>query len=95
MGDGLPPVPQKLDRIGKAEYIDMYDLLFEFWITPCSKEDLALQRLARSRGHKRTLEIHFWLQCFAVYMVVVNSKYQNWVLEIMAYMIQKIRNMKG
>ena len=91
MGDRLSPVPLTQDRIGKAKYIDMYDLLFEFWITPCSKEEMALQRLASSMGHKQTLEIHFWLLCFAVYMVVVDSKYQNWVLEMMACMIQIIR----
>ena len=55
------------------------------------RQEVALQRLARSSGHKRTLEIHFWLQFFAVCVLVVDSKYKNWVLEMMAYMIQIIR----
>ena len=92
MGDGLPPVPPKLaDRIGKGEYIELCDLLPEFWITPRSEEEVASQRLARSKGRKRTQEIHVWLQCFAVYVAVVASKCSNRVPDMMAYMIQIIR----
>ena len=32
MGDGLPPVPAKLaDKIGKGEFVEMFELLPKFW----------------------------------------------------------------
>ena len=74
MGDGTPTVPPKLaDRIGKGSTLRC-DLLPEFWIIPRSEEEVTSQRLAKSRGRKRTQEIHVWLQCFAVYVAVVASK---------------------
>ena len=41
VGDGLPPVPQRLaDKINRWEFIDMGKLLPEFWLVP-KDEDLA------------------------------------------------------
>ena len=91
IGEGLPPVSPKLaNRISKGEYIDMCDLLPEFLIIPHSKEEIALQRFARSRGWRRTQEIHVWLQCFVLYVAVVAVKCLRRVLEMMAYIIQII-----
>ena len=92
MGDRLLQVTPKLaGRIGKGEYIDMCDLLPKFWITPHNKEEMASQRLARSKRRKRTQEIYVWLQCFAAYVAMIASKCSNRVPEMMAYMIQIIR----
>ena len=88
IGEGLPPVPPRLaSKITKGEYMDMCDLLPEFWVTPHSEEEVASQRSARSRGRKRTQEIHVWLQCFALYAAVAAVKC---LAEMMAYMIQII-----
>ena len=85
IGEGLPPVPPRLaSKIAKGEYMDMCDLLPEFWVTPHSEEEVASQRSARSRGRKRTQEIHVWLQCFALYAAVAAVKCPSRVPEMMA-----------
>ena len=92
IGEGLPPVlPRLASKISKGEFMDMCDLLPEFWVTPHSEEEVASQRSARSRGRKRTQEIHVWLQCFALYAAVAAVKCPNRVPEMMAYMIQIIQ----
>ena len=53
IGEDLPPVPPRLaSKISKGEYMDMCDLLPEFWVTPHSEEEVASQRSARSWGWK-------------------------------------------
>ena len=40
LGDGLPPVPAKLaERIGRWEYIEMYELQPEFWPSQKATEE--------------------------------------------------------
>lgn len=92
VGDGLPPVPQKtVDRIQKGEYVEMGDLLPEFWVAPREGEDKTAQGMARSRGRRRTQDICVWSQCFAIYVAVMSAKWPQRVPEMMAYMIQIIR----
>ena len=64
VGDGLPPVPKRMvDRINKGEYIEMGDLLPEFWVAPREGEEAAAQKLARNRGRRQTQDICVWSQC--------------------------------
>lgn len=91
IGEGLPPVPQKLvDRIQKGEFIEMCELLPEFWIAPREGEEASGLKLAKSKGRKHTQDICVWLQCFAVYVAVV-SRWPKQVPELMTYMIHIIR----
>jgi len=92
VGDGLPPVPQKIvEQIHKGEYIEMCELLPEFWMAPREGEESATQRTAKSRGRRQTQDIHVWLQCFAVYVAVMSARWPKQVPEMMAYMMHIIR----
>ena len=90
--DGLPPVPQRMvDRVHKGEYIEMGDMLPEFWVAPREGKEATAQRLARNRGRRQTQDICVWSQCFAIYVAVMSTKWPQRVPEMMAYMIQIIR----
>ena len=92
MGEGLPPVPQKLvERIQKGEFVKMCELLPEFWIAPREGEDMSGLKTAKSKGRKHTQEICVWLQCFAVYVAVMSARWPKRVPEMMAYMIHIIK----
>ena len=56
VGDEHLLMPQKMvDQIHKGEYVEMADLLLKFWVAPMQGgEEAATQRLARSRGRRRT-----------------------------------------
>ena len=59
MGDGLSPVSQRMmDQIHKGEYKEMAHLLPEFWVAPREGEEATAQKLARSRGRRRTQDIY-------------------------------------
>lgn len=62
IGEGLPPVPAKLTaKILRHEFMEMHELLPEFWNEP--KEDN--RPATRAKVKKRVLYITVWLQCFA------------------------------
>ena len=88
LGDGLPPVPARLaGRIGRWEFIEMVDLLPEFWSTLKPGESSA----KRTKAKKRVQDINVWLQCFALYVGVMATKSPERVPELMAYMISILR----
>ena len=94
IGEGLPPVPSKLaDRIRKWEYIDMSELLPEYWgqmsLKPAETLNGAQQPTAR-RPRKVT-EITSWVQCFASYVGVLAGPSPEAVPELMAYLIHIVR----
>ena len=83
VGDGLPPVPAKLAaRIVKWEFIQMHELLPEFWM---EGEGSSKAGANRGKGKKRVKDVQVWLQCFAQYVSVLSSKYPEAVPELMAY----------
>ena len=91
LGDGLPPIPAKLtERICRWEYIDMSDLLPEFWPDQKAEEGTA-KRANRSTAKKRVQDINVWLQCYAMYVGVMATKFPDMVPELMAYMISILR----
>ena len=59
LGDGIPPVPEKIAaKIRKGEFIEMGELLPEFWSPRGDDSDLGRNKVRRS--HKVT-DIFTWL----------------------------------
>ena len=91
LGDGFLPIPEKLtERICRCEYIDMSDLLPEFWLDQKAEEGTA-KRANRSTAKKRVQDINVLLQCYAVHIGVMATKFPNMVPELMLYMISILR----
>ena len=91
LGDGFPPIPAKLaERICRWEYIDISDLLPEFWPDQKAEEGTA-KRVNWSSAKKRVQNINVWLQCYAIYVGVMATKSPKMVPELMAYMISILR----
>ena len=87
MGDGLLPVPAKIvDRIGKGEFIEMYELLPELWSSQSSDTDSSKQA-KRAKGKKRVQYINVWLQCYALYVGLKAQTNPKLIPELMAYQI--------
>ncbi len=72
VGEGLPPIPKPIvDRIADWKFIDMAELLPEFWALLCGEED---SKKAASRRPKQVTDFHTWLQCFALYCGVLGRR---------------------
>ncbi len=88
MGEGVPPVPAKLaSRIRRGEFVDMGELLPEFWSTP--KEEGAKE--AKSRRARKVDDIFIWLQSFASYVVVRGAAAPELIAELMTYQSTIVR----
>ena len=88
IGEGLPPVPQKLaERIRRWEYVEMAELLPELWTAKL--EDPPKQSAARRKS--QVTDLVTWTQCFAVYVAVMAGKHPEAVPELMAYLISIVR----
>ena len=84
VGDGLPPVPPKLAaKIRRWEFIEMGELLPEFW---ASKDEEGDKRDSRPRRSRKVTDIFTWLQCYATYVAVLAQHEPSAVPELMAYM---------
>ena len=92
VGEALPPVPQKLaDRIQAWEFVEMSELLPEFWSQQRTDEKEGANRAGANRRKRPITEINVWLQCFAVYVGVMSAKHPEAIPELMAYMVAVIR----
>ena len=91
IGDGLPPVPPALAaKIRRGAFVDMGELLPEFWAL--SKEDDGNMRgEAKVRRSRKVTDIFTWLQCFGTYVSVLAPAYPDRIPELMAYMTMIIR----
>ena len=88
MGKGISPVPARLaERICRGEYVDMGELLPEFW----SGQKDETMREARSCRTCKVADIFTWLQSFGSYVVVRASGAPELVPELMAYQATIIR----
>ncbi len=94
-GEGLPPVPGKLsEKIRKWEYVEMAELLPEFWTSP-KEEGNGTRRSSLRRTHQVT-DTHTWVQCFATYVGVLAGRYPESIVELMAYLIQTcVQSLRG
>ena len=91
VGDGRPPVPYKLaQKIRRWEFVDMGELLPEFW---CSYRDDegAVKRPSSSRRTRKVTEIFTWVQCFNTYVSVLAPAHPETIPELMAYMSTIVR----
>lgn len=65
VGEGLPPVPTKLAaKIQQGEFVELADLLPEFWSSP--REDDHSKQEAKSRQARSIQDIFTWLQCYCL-----------------------------
>ena len=88
IGEGLPPVPARLvARILRHEFVEMHELLPEFW----HDQKDGGKTSDKAKAKKRALDLTVWLQCFAVYVGVLGPKFPPEVPELMAYMISIIQ----
>ena len=86
-GEGLPPVPSKLaEKIRRWEFIEMSEMLPEFWTQARFDEAESKPPVARRRRRQVT-EIFTWVQCFCTYVSVLSSKSPEVVPELMAYLV--------
>ena len=75
VGDGLPPVPARVAaKIGRWEFIEMYELLPEFWTQKGEETAGKLSTSSRAKARRRVQGINVWLQCFALYVSVMANK---------------------
>ena len=92
VGEGLPPVPPKLmERIERGDFMEMCELIPEFWMAHKGIEEGPTQRVARSKGRKQSQNIYVWLQSYVVYVAVIAGKHPARISELMAYMILIIK----
>ncbi len=86
VGEGLPPVPQHIaKKILNWKYVDMAELLPEFWADPKCEEDAS--KRSQPRRARQVTEITTWIQCYACYVSVLATKFPEAVPELMAYLV--------
>ena len=91
MGDGIPPVPAKLAaRIRKGEFVEMGELLPEFWAGP-KDEDSDFRRELKTRRSCKVVDIHTWVQCFSTYVATRAPQAPHLIPELMAYLATIVR----
>lgn len=92
IGDGLPPVPARVaDKITKWEFIEMHEMLPEFWAQKTDEAGGKASTSSKARARKRVQDINVWLQCFALYVSVMSAKDPGYIPELMAYMVSILR----
>lgn len=86
VGEGLPPVPPKLAaKILRWEFVDMSEMLPEYWSS--AKADEEDQKRAPPRRTRQVTDIFTWIQCFASYVSVLAGRFADCVPEMMAYLV--------
>ena len=83
VGEGVPPVPPKLvTRIHRLDFVEMGELLPEFWVE--SNREVDPDR--RPRRSRKVTDIFTWLQCFGSFTAVLATHNPGMIPELMAYM---------
>ena len=84
VGDGMPQVPAKLAaKIRRWEFVEMGELLPEFWAGPKEEEQ---SKECRVRQGRKVTDICTWVQCFGTYAAVLVPAEPLVVPELIAYM---------
>ena len=78
----LEKIIAKIMQIIRREYVDMWELLPEFWSNPWGSE--GAPRLERMKANSQQITV--WAQYFALYVYVMAKEYPECVSELMAYM---------
>ena len=82
VGEGMPPVPAKLAaRIWRWEYVEMGELLPEFWIGSKAEEG---ELKIRTRQGRKVSDIFTWLQSYGLYVAVLCPSEPQVIPELMA-----------
>ena len=90
LGDGIPPVPEKLaTKIRKGDFVEMGELLPEFWSPRGDECDSG--RETKGRRSRKVTDIFTWLQCFGAYVSVRAPPAPHLIPELMAYMATIVR----
>lgn len=91
MGEGFPPIPAKLaSKICQGDFIEMGELLSEFWSTPREDDGTLRTEGGRCRSHLVT-DIFTRLQCFSMYVNISASHSPAILPKLMPYMSHIIR----
>ena len=86
VGEGLPPVPPRLAaKILRLEFVDMSEMLPEYWSSTTAEEED--QKRAPPHRRRQVTDIFTWIQCFASYMSVLAGRFADCVPEMMAYLV--------
>ena len=86
VGEGMPPVPPKLAaKIRRWEFVDMAEMLPEYWSSTKSEDED--QKRVPPRRTRQVTDIFTWIQCFASYTSVLAGHYVECVPEMMAYLV--------
>ena len=84
VGEGLPPVPKRLaDKILSWAFVDMAEMLPEFWVDP--KADDGGSKRSQPRRASQVTDIFTWLQCYSGYVSVLATRFPEVVPELLAY----------
>ena len=90
VGEGLPPVPAKLAaKIRRGAYVDMGELLPEFWAS--TRDDDQPKQEAKARRARSVQDIFTWLQCYGMYVSVLAPQHPSRIPELMAYQATIVR----
>jgi hypothetical protein len=85
VGEGVPPVPAKLaSKIRRGEFVDMGELLPEFW-GGAREEDGEARREQKARRSRKVTDIFTWIQCYGTYVAVRATGAPEMIPEMMAY----------
>ena len=94
VGEGLLPVPAKLaEKITRWEFVEMSELLPEFW-SSLSTKDPSSSQVGRQCGPRRkraVTDIATWIQSFSTYTSVMSTAHPRAVPELLAYLIFILR----
>ena len=94
VGEGFLPVPAKLGgKITRWKFVEMVELLPEFWSPLTAKEPAAdpTVRQGTVRRRRTVMDIATWIQCFATYVSVMSMVHPHAVPELLAYLIFILR----
>ena len=84
IGEGLPPIPEKLiRRIQDGHFINMAELLPDNLEATNSTED---DHANAKRKQQEVTQIMDWIQCFSTYIAVVSHANPDCVVDLIAYL---------
>ena len=88
IGEGL-----LADKIIRWEFVEMAELLPEFWSSMASKDPTPLSALRQGASTRKqaVTDIATWIQCFANYISVMSAPHPVAVPELLAYLIFILR----